>query len=84
VDRGETVIYLCRTIHLNPVAAGLAAQPSSWPHSNTLERIEARPAAQVDRVFVRGYFSAPADTIAFVENAIRPQKERELTPYLLA
>lgn len=28
VDRDEYLVYLCRYVHLNPVAAGLVAQPS--------------------------------------------------------
>lgn len=84
VDRDEYVVHLCRYVHLNPVAVGLVAQPSDWPYSNYLEWIEARPGTLVDRSFIRQYFSAPADYVAFVEDVIPPEKERELSPYLLA
>ncbi len=84
VDRDEYVVHLCRYVHLNPVAAGLVAPPSDWPYSNYLEWIEARPGTLVDRSFIRQYFSAPADYVAFVEDVIPPEKERELNPYLLA
>ncbi len=84
VDRDETVIHLCRYVHLNPVTAGLVEQPSDWPYSNYLEWIEARPGILVDRSFIRQYFSAPADYVAFVAEAVLPEKKRELSPYLLA
>lgn len=83
VDRDEYLVYLCRYVHLNPVEAGLVAQPSDWPYSNYLEWIEARAGTLVDRAFVRQYFSTPADYVAFVEDAIPPEKERGLRPYLL-
>lgn len=83
VDRDEYVIYLCRYVHLNPVAAGLVAQPSNWPYSNYLEWIEARAGTLVDRVTIRHYFSSPAAYAAFVEDAIPPKKEGALRPYLL-
>lgn len=84
MDRDETVIHLCRYVHLNPVTAGLVEQPSDWPYSNYLEWIEARPGILVDRSFIRQYFSAPADYVAFVAEAVLPEKKRELSPYLLA
>jgi REP element-mobilizing transposase RayT len=83
VDRDEYLVYLCRYVHLNPVEAGLVAQPSDWLYSNYLEWIEARAGTLVDRAFVRQYFSTPADYVAFVEDAIPPEKERGLRPYLL-
>ena len=84
VDRDEYVVHLCRYVHPNPVAMGLVTQPADWPYSNYLEWIEARPGTLVDRSFIRQYFSAPADYVAFVEDVIPPEKERELSPYLLA
>jgi REP element-mobilizing transposase RayT len=84
VDRDEYVVYLCRYVHLNPVAAGLVAQPSDWPYSNYLEWVEARSGTLVDHSFVRQYFSTPAEYLAFVEDAMPAEKERGLRPYLLS
>jgi REP element-mobilizing transposase RayT len=81
-DRDEYVVHLCRYVHLNPVAAGLVVRPSDWPYSNYLEWIEERSGTLVDRAFIRQYFPTPAAYTAFVEDAIPPEKERDLQPYL--
>ncbi len=82
VDRDEYVVHLCRYVHLNPVAAGLVVRPSDWPYSNYLEWIEERSGTLVDRAFIHQYFPTPAAYTAFVEDAIPPEKEHELQPYL--
>ena len=83
VDQDEYLLHLCRYVHLNPVSAGLVAQPSDWPYSNYLEWIEARSGTLVDRAFVRDHFPTPATYVAFVEDAIPADKARKLKPYCL-
>ena len=83
VDEDDYIVHLCRYVHLNPVAAGMVADPSAWPYSNYLEWVEARPGTLVDRDFIRQYFSTPEAYAAFVRDGIPAERERELKPYLI-
>lgn len=83
VDSDEYVLHLCRYIHMNPVKAGLAADPGEWLYSNYLEWIEQRSGSLVDRQFVRGYFSTPADYQKFAAVEIAPPLAARLHPYWL-
>ncbi len=66
VDKESYLIHLCRYIHLNPVKAGLAADPAAWPYSNYLEWIGERSGTLVDHQFIRDRFSHVADYRQFV------------------
>lgn len=66
VDKESYLIYLCRYIHRNPLAAGLVADLERWPYSNYLEWIEARAGKLVDRKFVKSYFQTPEQYRSFV------------------
>jgi len=83
VDRDEYAVHLCRYLHLNPVAAGLAAHSAEWPYSNYLEWVEARPGTLVDRAFVRQFFPTPDAYAAFVQDHVTPERALALQPYLL-
>ncbi|MDM8532511.1 transposase [Anaerolineales bacterium HSG25] len=83
VDVDSYVLHLCRYVHLNPVKAGLVAQPHDWPFSNYLEWIQQRKGTLVDHEFVTGYFLTPADYIEFVESEIPAHINEKLQPYLL-
>ncbi|MBU0491847.1 MAG: transposase [Chloroflexi bacterium] len=66
VDREEYLVYLCRYIHLNPVAAGLVSQPGDWPYSNYLEWVGQRVGTLKDEAFIRERFPAPEAYRLFV------------------
>ena len=83
VDADEYVLHLCRYIHLNPVKAGLVADPGEWPYSNYLEWVERRRGNLVDRAFVRGYFATPDAYEAFVMDEVEPLVEERLRVYCL-
>jgi REP element-mobilizing transposase RayT len=83
VDTDEKVLHLCRYIHLNPVQAGLVAQPGAWPYSNYLEWVARRAGSMVDRGFIRQYFATPADYEAFVMSEVAPSLEQKLHAYYL-
>jgi len=70
VDEEQYAIYLCRYIHLNPVAAGLVRHPEDWPYSNYLEWIGKRAGTLIDRDFVRLYYPQPSEYEAFVCSSI--------------
>jgi len=52
---------LCRYIHLNPVKAGLCAEPGEWMFSNYREFVGTRQGTLVDRAFVAAYWPQPGD-----------------------
>jgi REP element-mobilizing transposase RayT len=66
VDREEYLAHLCRYIHLNPVAAGLASQPGDWPYSNYLEWVGERAGTLKDEAFIRERFPTPEAYHQFV------------------
>ncbi len=66
IDKESYLIHLCRYIHLNPVKAGLAADPAAWPYSNYLEWIGERSGTLVDHEFIRDRFPRVADYRQFV------------------
>jgi REP element-mobilizing transposase RayT len=70
VDRDEYLMHLCRYIHLNPVAAGLATGPGEWPYSNYLEWTRERAGELVDHAFVRQFFPQPGSYAEFVESEV--------------
>jgi len=83
VDRDQYVLHLCRYVHLNPVTAGLVADPAAWVYSNYLEWVEARQGTIVDRAFIRQFFPTPEDYAGFVQAHVAPELARQLRPYLL-
>jgi len=83
VDTDESVIHLCRYIHLNPVRAGLVNDPSQWPYSNYLDWVGKRDGILVDREFVGQYFTTPADYEDFVISDVDQSTEMKLQAYCL-
>jgi REP element-mobilizing transposase RayT len=83
VDRDEYVTHLCRYVHLNPVAAGLVADPAEWLYSNYQEWIGARPGTLVDHAFIRQFFPSSDAYVRFVHGHIAPATAQRLGPYLL-
>ncbi len=68
VDREEYLLHLCRYIHLNPVMAGLAANPDDWPHSDYLDWTGKRAGPLPDRAFIQEHFGTGEDYRQFVAN----------------
>jgi putative transposase len=84
VDREEYLVHLCRYIHLNPVEAGLIAQPEKWPYSNYLEWIGQRGGTLKDDVFMHACFLNPAAYREFVKDYGEEERMREqIRPYLM-
>ena len=50
------LLWLCRTIHANPLRHGMADTPEGWPYSNLQEWLGLRPGSLLDRDFVETYF----------------------------
>jgi REP element-mobilizing transposase RayT len=57
VSRDEYFVQLCRYLHLNPVKAKLATNPSGWPYTDYLEWIGSRNMQLGDGALIRQYFS---------------------------
>ena len=83
VDRDEYAVHLCRYVHLNPVKAGLVDRPEQWVYSNYLEWIGERPGTLIDGGFVRQYFAAAEQYVAFVHGEVSPRMERVVQRYVL-
>jgi putative transposase len=77
VDRGEYLIHLCRYIHLNPVKAGLAAQPDGWPYSNYLEWLDRRAGSLKDAAFIHQHFPTSEAYRLFVADAEDEARQHE-------
>ncbi|HAM36615.1 MAG TPA: hypothetical protein DEB40_01195 [Elusimicrobia bacterium] len=56
------LLQLVRYIHLNPVAGGLAAEPSAWPFSGHLEYLGKSPVRLIDPQLVLSLFHASSDS----------------------
>ena len=72
-------VHLCRYIHLNPVQAGLCAEPGEWVFSNYREFVGERQGTLVDRAFVAEYWPRPGEYARFVRDWVgTPQWEARL------
>jgi putative transposase len=76
-------VHLCRYIHLNPVAAGLAQRPEDWPYSNYLEWIGQRPGMLVDREFAQHFYPRPGAYEDFIRSTIDEALALKLKCYYL-
>lgn len=56
IDKEEYLLQLVRYIHLNPVLAGLCAQPEDWEYSNCKEWLGIRQGILFDRDFFDTFF----------------------------
>lgn len=81
VDTDEYVLHFSRYIHLNPVEAGLVAEPVEWPYSSYKEWIGIRPSEICDTKFVRQFFRGPTNYATFVGTNLSPKLEKRLLPY---
>ena len=70
VEEEGYIIQLCRYIHLNPVKAGLVADPAAWPYSDYLEWLNERTGDLKDEGFIRERFSTPDEYRAFVREGM--------------
>lgn len=82
VDDEDYLIYLCRYIHLNPVAARLVACPEDWVYSNYLEWIGKRDGVLCDREFVQSYFAQPDDYAELIRSSMSEASTKKLAKYL--
>jgi hypothetical protein len=56
VDRDAYLLEVCRYVELNPVRAGIVAEPGAWPWSSYLAHVGAAPAPDwLDTVGLHGY-----------------------------
>lgn len=83
VEEEEYAIHLCRYIHLNPVVAGLVAQPEDWPYSNYPEWTGQHAGMLVDRCFVERHFGGPGDYETFVRSSVEDAIAAKLEKYCL-
>lgn len=70
VQQDEYARHLCRYIHLNPVAAGLAAQAHDWPYSNYQDWIGQRDGTLKDDAFIAAHWPQHGQYQAFINSAI--------------
>jgi putative transposase len=83
VDRESYLDQLCRYIHLNPVKAGLVAQPGDWPCSNYLDWVGQRAGTLIDKAFVRERFPEPEGYARFVADEMDYLRAQALVaPYV--
>ena len=66
VDRDDYLLHLSRYIHLNPVLAGLVAQPQDWVFSSYREYVSLRKGTLPSPGMVLGQFDSPQAYAAFV------------------
>ena len=71
VDNERYLHHLCRYIHANPVAAGLALRPEEWPFSNYPEWIGDRAGKLVDHQFIDTFFPDREAYAASVRHYLR-------------
>ncbi len=75
-------IYLCRYIHLNPVVAGLATSPMTWPYSNYAEFVGKRQGTLFDRRFVKTHCGDAASYEGFVMSSIAEAIAAKIAKYM--
>ncbi|HSB01016.1 MAG TPA: transposase [Anaerolineales bacterium] len=83
VNESNCVYALVRYIHLNPVVAGLVANPEDWCFSNFLEWIDGRNDELFDPHFRELFFSSSHEYKNFVLCDIPDALERKLAKYYL-
>ncbi|MDR1016171.1 MAG: transposase [Coriobacteriales bacterium] len=67
-------LAVLRYIHLNPLVAGICAEPAAYPYSSYLSYLQNNGPDLVDQRFVKGLFAGQADFISFHEDIASAQK----------
>ena len=83
VDDERYAVHLCRYIHLNPVAAGLAARPDDWPWSNYLEWVGKRAGTLIDRDLVKLYYPRASEYESFICSSLDQAVAEKIHKYCL-
>ena len=81
VDENNYLVHLSRTIHLNPVMAGLVERPEDWEFSSYREYIGLRAGTLPKPEIVLSQFPSPEAYREFVESYT--PREREIIADLL-
>ena len=66
VEKETHLLHLCRTIHRNPLEAGLVTSLDDWPYSNYLEWVGRRSGNLYDEKFVQNHFVTSDEYESFV------------------
>ena len=81
VDDEKYAIYLCRYIHLNPVAAGIVSSPLEWPYSNYAEFVGKRQGTLCDRRFLEAHCGNAAAYEVFVMSRLAEATAAKIAKY---
>jgi putative transposase len=80
VSNENYLLKLCAYIHLNPVNANLATNPSKWKWSNYNDLIDYRNNCFIDHHFMSNYFPNPHEYENFISESM---KFDDIAKYLL-
>ena len=81
VDQDEYLLHLSRYIHLNPVLAGLVAQPAAWRFSSYRDFVGLRDGTLPQPEIVLSQFETPQAYAEFVE--VYRAQDRALIEHLM-
>lgn len=74
INEDSYLVHLCRYIHLNPVEAGLVANPANWLYSNYLQCIGEKESNIQAQDFFNNWFESGDEYREFVEQYAEEQK----------
>ena len=83
VDDEGYLLHVCRYIHLNPLEAGMVANPVDWQYSNYHEFIGTRHRVLCDQALMDEWFESGEDYTRFVLDYFQEKNRyREIETYL--